>query len=246
VALDRQSIEKKDFPVGRRGYDPDAVDAHLVTLADEIAELRQSSRRRSDTLASSASEQREAESDAHDILQEATAEAQTTRELATDEAREFVGRVSHSTDSMVDRLSSMQTELDTLMDTLRGGAGRLSEDLSTVQSDMLEVRGIIVPRPPFEPEATDAPEPEVFYETEPAVTYESEAEVAPIAERDVVVAVEPGSADPDGDAEGARLIALNMALNGTSRGDTARYLDENFAIADSGGLLDEVYANVEG
>jgi hypothetical protein len=37
-----------------------------------------------------------------------------------------------------------------------------------------------------------------------------------------------------------------MALNGTPRGDTARYLDENFAIGDSGGLLDEVYANVEG
>ncbi|MDX6666975.1 MAG: hypothetical protein QOK04_355, partial [Solirubrobacteraceae bacterium] len=29
MALDRQSIEKKDFPVGRRGYDPQAVDAHL-------------------------------------------------------------------------------------------------------------------------------------------------------------------------------------------------------------------------
>ena len=37
VALDRQSIEKKDFPIGRRGYDPDAVDAHLRLLADEIA-----------------------------------------------------------------------------------------------------------------------------------------------------------------------------------------------------------------
>ena len=35
MALERQSIERKDFPVGRRGYDPDAVDAHLKTLADE-------------------------------------------------------------------------------------------------------------------------------------------------------------------------------------------------------------------
>ena len=38
MALDRQSIEKKDFPIGRRGYDPDAVDAHLKLLADEIDE----------------------------------------------------------------------------------------------------------------------------------------------------------------------------------------------------------------
>ena len=36
MALDRQSIEKKDFPVGRRGYDPEAVDSHLSQLADEV------------------------------------------------------------------------------------------------------------------------------------------------------------------------------------------------------------------
>ncbi len=334
MALDRQSIEKKDFPVGRRGYDPDAVDAHLVTLADEVAELRRASRKRSDTLASTASDQvraiveaaetsaadiqREAESDARDIRQEANAEAQTTREQATEEAREFVGKVSHSTDSMIDRLGAMQAELDALMETLRGGAGRLSEDLTSVQSDLLEVQGVIVPRPSFEPEVTYAPDPEVsyttepevyagepegvyesepaaIYEPEPAAVYESETEVvyetepgmayepeaepaityesvaepapvdsgwgepappveasppawetAPIGEGDFAAAPAYGSADADGDAEGARLIALNMALNGTPRGDTARYLDENFAIGDSSGLLDEVYANVEG
>ena len=48
------------------------------------------------------------------------------------------------------------------------------------------------------------------------------------------------------DAEGARLIALNMALNGTPREETARYLNENFSLSDANGLLDEVYASVEG
>jgi hypothetical protein len=37
-----------------------------------------------------------------------------------------------------------------------------------------------------------------------------------------------------------------MALNGTPREETARYLSENFQLADAGGLLDEVYASVEG
>ena len=37
-----------------------------------------------------------------------------------------------------------------------------------------------------------------------------------------------------------------MALNGTPREETARYLNENFSLADSDGLLDEVYASVEG
>jgi hypothetical protein len=37
-----------------------------------------------------------------------------------------------------------------------------------------------------------------------------------------------------------------MALNGTPRDETAKYLDENFTLSDAGGLLDEVYASVEG
>jgi DivIVA domain-containing protein len=45
MALDRQSIEKRDFPIGRRGYDPDAVDAHLAEIANEVDELKLSSRR---------------------------------------------------------------------------------------------------------------------------------------------------------------------------------------------------------
>jgi hypothetical protein len=46
--------------------------------------------------------------------------------------------------------------------------------------------------------------------------------------------------------EGARLIALNMALNGTSRDETERYLAENFDLSDRQALLDEVYSSVEG
>jgi hypothetical protein len=48
------------------------------------------------------------------------------------------------------------------------------------------------------------------------------------------------------DAEGARLIALNMALNGESREATDKYLAENFDLSDRGKLLDEVYASIEG
>ena len=49
-----------------------------------------------------------------------------------------------------------------------------------------------------------------------------------------------------GDDDGARLIALNMALNGTPREETDKYLAENFRLTDRRGLLDEVYASVEG
>ena len=43
-------------------------------------------------------------------------------------------------------------------------------------------------------------------------------------------------------SEGARLIALNMALNGTPRAETAAYLADNFDLPDQDALLDEVYS----
>src|SRR5271155_2162584 len=105
MPLDRQSIEKKDFPIGRRGYDPEAVDAHLTWIAREIEELKLSSRRRTETLATSASEQ------AREIGTEAAAEADHARTEATTQARAYVSRVSESTAVMMQRLEAMQSEL---------------------------------------------------------------------------------------------------------------------------------------
>ena len=52
--------------------------------------------------------------------------------------------------------------------------------------------------------------------------------------------------DEEADSEGARLIALNMALNGEPREATDKYLAENFNLSERDKLLDEVYASVEG
>jgi len=41
VDLDRQRIERRDFPVSRRGYDPAAVDAHLRDLAENVERERE-------------------------------------------------------------------------------------------------------------------------------------------------------------------------------------------------------------
>ena len=257
MALDRQSIEKKDFPVGRRGYDPEAVDAHLSTLADEIADLKRTARRRSDTLASSASEQvraiveaaessaadiqRDAENEAREIREEANSEAQATREQATEQAREYVGKVSESTDTMLKRLDSMENELGSLIESLRTGGNRLTADLKLLEGNLTEVSGAVAPRPQFEREPPAEPEPPA---AEPAAAVESEpsgTDAAPVVADDAQAAAANGGDDH----EGARLIALNMALNGTPREETARYLSENFSLSDAGGLLDEVYSSVE-
>ena len=53
-----------------------------------------------------------------------------------------------------------------------------------------------------------------------------------------------GASGGEVDLEGARLVALNMALDGASREQVDRYLRENYELSDPGALLDEVYASV--
>ena len=53
------------------------------------------------------------------------------------------------------------------------------------------------------------------------------------------------AAGTNGDIDGARLVALNMALNGEPREQADRYLAENFQLTDRAKLLDEVYAAIE-
>jgi DivIVA domain-containing protein len=282
VALDRQTIEKKDFPIGRRGYDPDAVDSHLARLADEVDELKHSSRKRADTLASAASEQvrsiveaaessaaeiqRQAEDDAREIRAEASSEARTAREQASEQAREYVGRVSESTAVMLQRLDAMESELSALIESLRTGSNRLNADLQLLEGNLTELQDATAPRYESEPYAGAVPAAESqhadagLYEeqsappidepyVEPEPDYAGEAgagagvtSLAP----EPAAGYEPEPIDGSDDTEGARLIALNMALNGTPREETDRYLAENFRLADRGGLLDEVYASVEG
>jgi len=270
VALERQTIEKKDFPIGRRGYDPEAVDTHLQSLADEIEELKRSARRRTETLASSASEQvrsiveaaetsaadiqRQAEDEAREIRAEASEEARIAREQATGQAREYVGKVSESTAVMMQRLDAMESELGALVESLRTGANRLNADLQLLEGNLSEVSDSVAPRPRFEPEPMAPSTPAAAPVSEPAAAPEAELPEAPEEpefedEAYEEPALEPAASEavPGGeDSEGARLIALNMALNGTPREETDRYLAENFELSNRDLLLDEVYASVEG
>ena len=265
MALDRQSIEKKDFPIGRRGYEPQAVDAHLSAIAEEVEELRSSTRRRSESLAGSASEQvraiveaaentanqiqREAESEIQEIRREARAEAQSARDEASSQASEYLSRVSEATSAMLDRLGAIEQELSSLTESLRTGTSRVDSDLKLLQTNLAEVKGAISTGRELQPESEELAEEEPIpaEPSEPEATFE---DAAPVADEPPEPEPEPevpaAAAEGPGDVEGARLIALNMALNGTSRDEVDRYLAENFDLADRTALIDEVYASVEG
>ena len=224
MALDRQDIEKRDFPVGRRGYDPDAVDRHLRRIADQVqalqAELEAVSSRKGDSLAAAASDQ------VGVIVEAAEASAEGIRQKASDEAREHVARVSEAASALllrVDALNADVTQLQGSMGELRSVAAGSGE--AAVVEEALE-----------EELAAAAATPEPVEEKEPAVE-----EKEPTVEEKEPTVEQPSAS---GDSEGARLIALNMALSGTPRDETDRYLEENFKLDDRAALLDEVYARV--
>jgi DivIVA domain-containing protein len=286
MALDRQSIEKRDFPIGRRGYEPEAVDAHLARIAEEVEELRRRSGGAAASsgassspasLAQAASEQvrsiveaaessaaaieRGAQDEALRIRDEAESDARQTRDEAVAQSQEQVGNVRSVTTQMLQRVDAMESELAGLVESLRTGANRLTADMSLLEGGMGDLydaagRGEIPAPTAAEPAKPEAPPRTAASVPPPAVAEidgegsdEPEAAEEVFVEEtvavEVVAPVEAESAPAESDTEGARLVALNMALNGTSREETDRYLAENFDLADRGGLLDEVYATVE-
>jgi DivIVA domain-containing protein len=226
VALDRQTIMRDDFPSNRRGYDPAAVDAHLDRIADEVDDLR----RRAAApvpLSAQAGEQVTA------IVEAAERGAQEIREAAQVEAREHVAHVTAAADRLRERIEQMERDMTQLVIDLREGADRLRGDLDALQAGtdaLSSARGAApaapTPAPPSAEPRAVAPTPEP-----PAAGPEPPApEPAPTPEA------------KDGDSAAARIVALDMALSGTSREDTDRYLAENYDLPDRAALLDEVYA----
>lgn len=273
MALDRQSIEKRDFPIGRRGYEPAAVDAHLAKLARDVEALQRSARSASGAAApeaapaagaslatiastqvqaiveaaesSAASIEREAREHAAQVEQDAARESQRIRDEAIARSQDHVGKVREATALMLQRVDAMESELSALVESLRTGANRLSADLSLLSGNMGELynaAGDTSAAPAsYEPAAVVVEEEVVVV----AVAVEDEAEPEEAGADDAALASDPDEGGED-DVEGARLIALNMALNGQSREETDKYLAANFDLPDRAALLDEVYATVEG
>ncbi len=148
----------------------------------------------------------------------------------------------------------MDGEVSALVESMRAGAGRLAADLSAVETGMSELydaasgRASAAVEP--EPARQYAPEPARQFEPEPQRAFEAELDNAfEAAPQPVGASVQAGAqegAAGGSDLDGARLIALNMALNGESRADTERYLAENFQLPDRLKLIDEVYSAIEG
>ena len=235
--MDRERIERRDFPTGRRGYDPAAVDEHLRRVADEFEAHLNAPRR---SLADSTSEQ------VRQILEAAERSASEMRS----EAAGQLARVEAAAGGMLTRLDRLENELNGLLEALRASGERLTEGLAELRAAVDTSAPSAPPAPadaaPPAPAADAAPSPA------PATSPPPAADDAPPADPSPPEPSSNGASAPDdtlfdpgpaqADEAGARLIALNMALSGSSREDTARYLAEHFTLDDPDALLDDVYA----
>jgi hypothetical protein len=156
VDLDHQSIERRDFPISRRGYEPAAVDAHLRALATAVYDLQQAlDERHGESLGAAAAGQVQsileaAETTAADMERQAAHEAAATRQAADHDAQHtrndavaraqaHVQAVSQATAVLLEKVESMDQEVGALVQSLRAGAGRLAADLRAVEVNMGEL-----------------------------------------------------------------------------------------------------------
>jgi DivIVA domain-containing protein len=199
--VERDEIERRDFPSARRGYDPAAVDEHLRRVADMVT------RQRPGSVAEGASAQVRA------ILEAAEAGAQQLRDEAGREATGHVARVEDAAKDMLEKLERLHGELDRLYAGLKTTAESLTGALEQLSRDVGTFGASVEPEPARPVEAAPAP------------------------------AAPPSDGARSDDEAGARLVALNMALEGTPREETARFLAEHYELADVDALLDDVYAS---
>jgi len=260
VEIGREAIERHDFPLSRRGYDPASVDAHLREVANRVEELARQPAGSAPTLAAAAGTQVQsiiatAESAAADIRREATADAARTREDSIAEARAHVGAVGAAATALRERVAAVTDALGSFSAKAQSAAERLVRDLEQLEGGIGELTDAAHAHPrPVHATAQDAkdeafPIPREVPGSAPraranplaGTPNRPQTEAAPAA----AVPSQPPPPGDDGDADSARLVALNMALSGESRADTERYLTENFSLPDPLKLVDEVYAAIE-
>jgi hypothetical protein len=155
----------------------------------------------------------------------------------------------------VNRLAERAEQLDRRLDELAGGVREAIAELKDEVQVLREAAAVVDapaaaedPATRVEPDADDdlIAEAEAMSARAPDVEVgEADDVPAPGAdpeEEDVLTVGEDPDVEVAAAPEGARLLALKMALDGRPREETAGYLHENFELEDPEALLDEVYA----
>lgn len=188
------------------------------------------------------------------VLEAAEQSAAELRAEAAQEIDAQLERAEAVAARLAERANQIERSLQAIADSVRDELSALRadlEELRAVGEGVTEARTAVAEAAAAEPEparaAEPAPAPAAATEAEPAEPEPAEPEPAEADPEpdpaELAPEPSPAAGPPSGDGhEGARVIALNMALNGSPREETARYLDENFELENPEALLDEVYA----
>ena len=138
-----------------------------------------------------------------------------SRRKADEMAEKRVKELSELTDQLVNRARSVAQQSDELISALDDAGRRL---VGRERSDPLEPPRVEDPAPPPEPERRATPQPPPAESGPPPRSIGNNSHVS----------------------EGARLLATQMAVAGSSRDEIAWRLRDEFGIQDSSAILDEI------
>ena len=154
MPLERQSIEKKDFPLSRRGYDPAAVDSHLASVADRV----ESDRPEPESLASTAGEQvrmivaaaesmaaelrKQAEEEVHAATERAERDAKGVRSNAKREAEQYLSELRQATAKLIEDVKPIEAELGSVLASVRASGERVQGGLAELELGVAELSAI--------------------------------------------------------------------------------------------------------
>ena len=169
-----------------------------------------------------------AEKRASEIVEQAQAEAQRVRSEAEQAATRLRGDAEAEAQHRLD-------EVRVALDELQGKLGERAE----VQPGPVTVPE---PEPPSTPEPTPEPGPEPAPQPMPEPGPEPVPEPSPPPGEADPPSPDPGEPGTDGGDAAARLVAMKLVLEGTSREDARKRLAGEYEVADLDSLLDEVYA----
>ncbi len=180
--------------------------------------------------------------------------------------RDLVSRtLSQAEERAEEIIATAEKEAQSLLDRAQGEAATIREKaerdaerrLKAIQAALAEVQSKLgvgaevptspvpepEPEPPVVPEPTPpdpAPEPEPVPEPEPPLI--PEPTPPPDEATPPQVAAEPNGKSND-DA-GARLVAMNMALEGATRDEARARIKAEYECSDLDGLIDDIFARV--
>jgi len=271
--MEREEIIRVDFPSTRRGYSPEAVEEHLTSVAEYVIAIAGAERATpaSDLVAESAGAVLAAaetaaaevlalaEVEAERMLAVAREEAERIRAAARSESEEAVSAANLEASGRIEQARAAVEGLVAQADRLRAQVGALGRGLASsvpgaesTADARAEVEG-----DDSEAEAEAEADADGAESTGPTEEAAGEPEAggekaaAAPSNEDLIAELRaapggpaPGAA-PAADHGAARLVAMNMALDGASRDEIAREIEVDFgSVSDVEALLDDVLGRV--